>query len=84
MLYHDHSAMPELWAADVRSQGVTIRKGRPDAAIDPTLGKGYAIQRLSGHRDPYGGGHRYVSLGLVGIQGPDPHRVFSVIINGAE
>jgi hypothetical protein len=49
-----------------------------------TQAKGYAIQRLSGHRDPYGGGHRYVSLGLAGIQGRDPHRVFSIIINGAE
>jgi hypothetical protein len=82
-VYHDHSSTPESWAESIQRDGVMISQGTPDITIDLSEPRGYAIHRMSGHRDPYGFGHRYTAMGLVGVQGIAAHRIYQVVVNGS-
>jgi hypothetical protein len=82
-LYYDHSQSPQVWPYDMDRDGISVKQDSTAITVDATSPRGYAIQRMSGHRDPYGFGNRYVSLELNGVQGLDPQRIFEIVINGA-
>ena len=83
-LFYDHNSEPHPWAYDIDSDGISIRANEPSLVFDLTTPRGYAIQRLSGHRDPYGYGHHYQALELSGAQGANVTTVYQVIMDGVE
>jgi hypothetical protein len=87
-------------AAGVRVDGVGTRPrdDRQRAGIGVHAGRGaeqragIGVDQLVGgrprtaarRRSDSEGADRYASLQLAGIQGPDPHRIYQVVVNGCE
>jgi hypothetical protein len=83
-VFYDHNVNPESWASYFDDDGVAVAAGQPSLVVDVSSPRGYAIQRMSGHRDPYGYGHRYLATQLNGVQGAEPHRLYQLVLNGVE
>jgi hypothetical protein len=85
-VYYDHSPQPAEYSRELNwnSDGISVLPGSSNLTLDLSVPRGYNIHRLAGHRDPYGFGHRYLAVQLQGVQGPEPHRMFSLTMNGAE
>lgn len=83
-LFYDHRSEPYLWAIDLDRDGISVRSATPSLVFDLTTPRGYAIQRLSGHRDPYGYGHHYMAIELSGAQGSDATTVYQLLLDGVE
>jgi hypothetical protein len=81
-LYYDHRDEPKTWSVNRKDDGVRTREGQSRIVIDMTTQGGYAMQRLSGHKETYAHGQRFVSARLSGVQGADRVQVFHVTING--
>jgi hypothetical protein len=83
-IFYDHHEDPSNWAYAIDVDGITKRDGEPHTIFDLSSNRGYAVQRLTGHRDSYGYGHRYIAIQASGAQGVDPTLVYQIILDGAE
>jgi hypothetical protein len=82
-MYFDYAGSPRVWRADRDEDGIRLRNGNADIEVKSSTGRGYAIQRLYGHRESTGYGDKYVSVELAGVQGAEPARIYQLSIEGA-
>jgi hypothetical protein len=80
----DHEPAARTWALDRASDQVVTRAGSPDITFDLDTPKGYAVQRLAGHADPYAHPDRFVRVQLSGVAAGAPVRIHQITISGAE
>jgi hypothetical protein len=82
LLYYDHDPRPRVWDLTQSSDGRTLAAGSPFISFDLNTQKGYVIQRITGHSDPYALGDQYLSVALSGIQAGEPVRIHEVVVSG--
>jgi hypothetical protein len=82
-LYYDHESTPRVWDITSDDENKKLVEGSPFIAFRLDTSKGYVIQRITGHSDPYAFGDAYVSVELSGVQAGEPVRVHEVVISGA-
>lgn len=83
-LYFNHDAKPRSWFYDQNRDQVSVAQGDPDIVVAANVARGWALQRLSGHGDPYAYSERYVAVELQGVQTEEPTRIYQLVVNGAE
>ncbi len=82
-LYYDHSESPEVWAYDRSDDGVMTRNGSPYVSMDLATPSGFTMHRVTGHRERYAHGPRFVQIGLSGVQASSVVRIFQVGVSGS-
>jgi hypothetical protein len=82
-IYYDHEATPRVWDYTTDDDDKILVSGSPFIAFKLDTAKGYVIQRITGHSDPYAFGDAYVSVELSGIQAGEPVRIHEVVVSGA-
>lgn len=83
-LFFNHSEEPRTWRYTQVQDGISTVDGSPDIDVDLTTRSGYAMQRMTGHKDYYASGDRHVSVAMSGVQATELVRVYSVTINGVK
>jgi hypothetical protein len=86
-LYFDHSTTPRNWFLTDTRDGVTVTAGLPQVNVNlqtRTNRAGWSIGRATGHQDALAYGDNYISVGLSGVQGGEPVRVYQVTIHGVQ
>lgn len=81
--YRDRLDTPEVMASSRSDDGVRATKGEAELEIDLDRPTGFVQTRLDGGKELYTHGMRQVSIGLSGVAGQRPVRVYQLRIDGA-
>ena len=80
--YRDRSDAPVEMGMTSNADGVRSTKGESELEIDLGRETGFVQTRLSGSKELYTHGPRLVSVGLGGVGGPQPTRVYQITLDG--
>lgn len=85
-VYLDRSTEPVQWETTYTSEsanGFSSSEGESDLVADLTKETGFVQRRLSGHKELYVDGPRFVSVELEGVSNAEEVRVISMMLDGA-
>ena len=83
-LYYDHSRSPNPFTFNYSSDGVVITEDSDSAIFDLARSVGHGVLRMTGHKEYYATGVRYISVRLSGVSNQSPVRIYNIRVNGAE
>ncbi len=86
-VYRDFNDEPVVWQVTTKpsdAEGFTAKAGSPDLVCATDVARGFAQQRMPGHKELHMVGCRYVSVGVSGASGDEPQGLFQVAVDGAE